>query len=108
MRLSRTVLLYILCPVLPLAVAACSGASAPREAADFLRQLHPERTFNVVCQQTDSDGDGYVSCTASERIAVVRMDGDPMPPPGVLLALECSSSFACSSGCRLQRARIGQ
>lgn len=97
------------CAIVAVVLAgACSGAAAPEEARRFLATLYPGRTFNTTCQQYDSDNDGYVSCTAVERVAVVRMEGDALPPPAEPLALECSATLSCSSGCRMQRARINQ
>jgi hypothetical protein len=42
------------------------------------------------CQDTDSDGDGYVSCT-------VRVQEEPIP-----IAIECKSMYRWGDGCRMQ------
>ena len=90
--------------ILPMVLfmAACTGGSAPQEANRFLHNLYPGQTFHVTCQDFDSDGDGYVSCTAVQSVAE---GATSMPTP---LPLECSSDFSWSSGCRIQRARIQQ
>jgi hypothetical protein len=44
-----------------------------------------------MCQDYDSDGDGYVSCT-------VAVEGAQQP-----IAIECKSDWAFGTGCRMQR-----
>lgn len=75
------------------AMIACSTADvqkATKQAEEFAKHM-PEAT-GVTCNDSDSDGDGYVSCT------VFRGDKDP-------LALSCGAqrfcSCNCASGCKL-------
>lgn len=96
--------------LLALSLPACGyGGNAPGEATTFLATIYPGQTFNVDCQSWDSDGDGYVSCTAAPRasaqVGQVGADGR-VTPLGEPVALECSRKLSMNSGCRLQRARI--
>lgn len=52
------------------------------------------KTSGVACAKTDSDGDGYVSCTA----ALVMADGSTK-----LEAIECARVMTINEGCRMQK-----
>ncbi len=67
-------------------------ANMKRQANSFVIGLGYELKENSEpqCQDYDSDGDGYVSCTVAVK------GGNPM-------AIECKSDYALGSGCRMQR-----
>jgi hypothetical protein len=73
-------------------IIACHAdvQSANQQAREFIKRL-PGAT-DVVCNDSDSDGDGYVSCT------VFRGQQDP-------LAISCGAenwcAFNCAKGCKL-------
>jgi len=46
------------------------------------------------CMDTDSDGDGYVSCTVGSE----RPDGKGIEP----IAFECAAKYSLNKGCRLR------
>lgn len=50
----------------------------------------PEYSGKFTCMNTDSDGDGYCSCT------VFRIKQDP-------LAIECACGWGWREGCRMQK-----
>ena len=79
-------------------LSACIQPVEPLNAAGrgFLGSLG-YRVIGVSCMDADSDGDGYVSCTA-------RVEGQSAP-----VAIECASAYSWKSGCRMQRfqARFG-
>lgn len=73
---------------------------AEEQATSFtkVKYLHNEPVpFDVSCQETDSDGNGYVSCTS----IIQRVSSDK---PEVL-DLECASKWSPSTGegCRIAR-----
>jgi hypothetical protein len=73
--------------LLVIALAACSHADADkakREAQDFMQ--HIDGATSVECNDTDSDGDGYVSCT------VFRKGDDPLP-------ISCGAEKWCVANC---------
>lgn len=70
-----------------IAVAACSHADADKalkEAKDFAKNI--DNATGVTCNDSDSDGDGYVSCT------VFRKGADP-------LAISCGAENWCVTNC---------
>lgn len=75
-------------------LASCVAGEAPQSARSWLGRNYPGVDFHVDCMTYDSDGDGYVSCTA------VRKDGTGQP-----IGLECGTGFACNSGCRVSAVR---
>lgn len=80
-------------------VPACSSADVGKaeKAAKEYAQNVPDATGKVTCVASDSDGDGYVSCT------VFRTKGDPV-------AIECGSqkfcACNCAKGCKAAVAKI--
>jgi hypothetical protein len=75
---------FTLCALL---VTACSHADpnkALQEAKDFVKNI--DNATNVTCNDSDSDGDGYVSCT------VFRKGADP-------LAISCGAENWCMTNC---------
>ena len=70
------------------------GSSAVAEAQGYLGALYPGVSWRAVCQDVDTNNDGYVSCTA--------VPGGT-PPPGVVppVALECASRWSRNTSCRL-------
>jgi len=73
-------------------VAACTAdvAKAKDEAQSFMQHI-PGAT-SVMCNESDSDHDGYVSCT------VFRGDKDPI---AISCGAEIMCSCNCASGCKL-------
>ena len=86
-------------------VAAVLYADEARKRADsdaltYIRELHPDWTeLHAVCQSSDSDNDGYVSCTVAAKDSA----GSPRDLP-----LECRHSIFLdyARGCRPMRAII--
>ena len=73
---------------------------AEEQAISFtkVKYLHNENIpFDVSCQETDSDGNGYVSCTS-----IIQRSASEKPE---VLDLECASKWSVSTGegCRLAR-----
>jgi len=91
--------------ILGVGCSSCLYADEARKRADsdalnYIRELHPDWTdVHAVCQSTDSDHDGYVSCTVAAKDSA----GSPRDLP-----LECRHSvfFNYSRGCRPVRAII--
>lgn len=73
-----------------------NGAVAEEEAIRWAAQMGI-KPQGVQCARTDTDGDGYVSCSASEK----RPDGTTQ-----IHAIECASSFSLNSGCRVPKLGI--
>lgn len=84
-------------------VSSCGFVSGPtvenranEDAVSFVHQMRPEMNdVRAMCQTTDSDGDGYVTCTISGTVNGVReMD-----------SVDCRASFLTNyqRGCRLTR-----
>lgn len=84
-------------------VGSCGLISGPtvenranEDAVSFVHQMRPEMSeVRAVCQPTDSDGDGYVTCTISGTVNGVReMD-----------SVDCRASFITEyqRGCRFTR-----
>lgn len=78
--------------ILLFALACCSRtdtAKANSSAHEYMRDV-PGAT-GAQCADTDSDGDGYVSCT------IFRGSADPLP-------IQCGSEkwcvWNCASGCK--------
>lgn len=70
--------------------------SATSDARAYARALHPAWSRPVVlCQGTDSDGDGYVTCTVGDGA-------------GATEAIECRASVVLDydRGCRPMRAAL--
>jgi len=65
-------------------------ATAMRWAAD----MQIENVKAVKCLDYDTDGDGYVSCTLSQKLP----DGSSK-----LVQIECSSAFSWNEGCRFPK-----
>ena len=66
------------------------AAEAERAAKEFAKKV-PGATGDVSCAQTDSDDDGYCSCT------VFRQDGSTLP-------INCGCEkycFNCARGCKV-------
>jgi hypothetical protein len=72
--------------LLMLVVGSCNADvdKARKEAREFIKHI-PGAT-DVTCNPSDSDGDGYVSCT------VFRGDKDP-------LAISCGAENFCACNC---------
>lgn len=74
-----------------LAIAGCRSdpAAARKSASEFVRHIPGQTGFE--CAETDSDGDGYCSCT------VFRGDLEPMQ-------IQCGCQnlcvWNCASGCK--------
>ena len=88
----------ILTLLLCLPFAACHNADSSKataEANEFIK--HIADATGVSCNDSDSDGDGYVSCT------VFRGSKDP-------LAISCGAenycAFNCATGCKLTPVRV--
>jgi hypothetical protein len=62
--------------------------SARNSARIWIQQMYPNEEGNVVCQNVDTDGNGYVSCS-------IRV-GNRAP-----MALECSPFSSLNAGCRI-------
>jgi hypothetical protein len=79
-------------------VASCSGAlgidydAATKEAEAWTTKMGLKGQID--CARTDSDNDGYVSCT----LVVKKENGDTEIVP-----LECAKKYAFNSGCRMQK-----
>lgn len=75
---------------------ACDQRSAEGDLHEYLAKMFPDKTvLGASCVRMDSDGDGYVSCSA-------RVKGSETNATEETLALECAGSFTMQSGCRLQ------
>lgn len=72
------------------------GDNARAAAHTWAQNLYPGADIRVSCADWDSDGDGYVSCTA-----VVNTPSFPQT-----FALECASGYALTGGCRLQKPAV--
>lgn len=64
------------------------GPEATNNARQFVRSTLGWEGARVTCQDYDSDGDGYVSCTAVSKV-------------GEREALECTGAWSWNDGCRL-------
>lgn len=74
-------------------LVACANVDinkANREAKEFARNI--AGASGVSCNDTDSDHDGYVSCT------VFRGEKDPI---AISCGAEVRCLFNCASGCRV-------
>lgn len=84
-------------------VGGLKGSEEDRQIyiQQYARDLHLE-IVGVSCAQTDSDGDGYVSCTLRARDASSRPSEQTRQQPIETLALECGRGGGCTttSGCR--------
>jgi prepilin-type N-terminal cleavage/methylation domain-containing protein len=83
----------ILAAVAVSAVVASSGGGGQHatEAAHSWAQEMGYQIEKASCAGTDSDQNGYVSCT-------VRTSG----PASQLISLECASGYGLADGCRLR------
>lgn len=73
--------------------AACHNADvdkARKEAVEYAK--HFENVTGVDCNASDSDGDGYVSCT------IFRSDADPVP---IACGAENYCVTNCAEGCKM-------
>lgn len=74
-------------------LTACHNADvgeATRQAKEFMKKISGATA--VECNPTDSDGDGYISCT------VFRGSADPLP---IQCGAENYCVFNCAHGCRM-------
>jgi preprotein translocase subunit YajC len=73
-----------------------SGKNAEEDMRNYVSNLYPGREIiGVSCVKVDSDGDGYVSCTAT-----VDLDNGPNVQEK-MVAAECAGGFAnFNEGCR--------
>lgn len=74
-------------------LAACHHADvgkAKKEAAEYAK--HFQNVTGVECNASDSDGDGYVSCT------IFRSDADPVP---IACGAENWCITNCAEGCKM-------
>ncbi|KKW45620.1 MAG: hypothetical protein UY96_C0017G0021 [Parcubacteria group bacterium GW2011_GWB1_56_8] len=82
-----------------LTLAACANTSkAENLAREYATANYPgHEIVNVSCQNTDSDGDGYVSCNLSLRTPKDEI----LTPP-----IECSGGWIqlFANGCRYPKA----
>ncbi len=62
-----------------------------KSAARFQEETGVEG--KITCQDVDSDGDGYVTCTL-------------VKPDGTLVSLDCAGSLTYNKGCRVTVARV--
>lgn len=89
---------HLVAPPAVLALLVLGGCDysdkAAKEARAYANELGIQLT-GVSCVRTDSDGDGYVSCS------LAKADGS-------LLAVECAIGmpFTWNSGCRVPKAVI--
>lgn len=67
--------------------------AATKSAEAYLKELGVE-AGHISCAGTDSDGDGYVSCTVAK-------------PNGELFGIECAGAITMNSGCRIPKLRAG-
>lgn len=100
------VILVVLGMLIVGGIRGCSGGGPKAEDAmrEYIGRLYPTREIiGVNCVMMDSDGDGYVSCTAT-----IDMDDGP----GVQekqIAADCAREFLnLNSGCRPSRYVIPQ
>lgn len=63
-------------------------ARATQEAQTWTREMYPNETSHVACQNSDTDSNGYVSCT-------VRV-GERAP-----MGIECAVPLSMNNGCRI-------
>lgn len=72
------------------------------DANDFMTQMYPDaKNRTAVCVGSDSDGDGYVSCTG--RVVLndgTNPDGTPRTKELLPVALSCAWSLT-NSGCKI-------
>lgn len=99
------IVLVIVCIVISL-FASCDAITgfagerrlrAENDAKTYVRELHPTWTnTRALCQSTDSDNDGYVTCTV-----ISTVNGTNTPEEGI----ECRASvyFDYARGCRPMR-----
>lgn len=103
--------LMIVCAIVGLLAAGLIFASrgcgresnkrhAEEQATSFTKDKYlkdDKIPFDVSCQETDSDGNGYVSCTS-----IIHRSSSEKPE---VLDLECSSKWSVSTGegCRIAR-----
>lgn len=79
----------------------CSGLNkdtATKEATEWAKEVGIENA-NVSCVNSDTDSDGYISCT----IAYKDDKGDLK-----VKAIECASKLSWNSGCRTPKISITQ
>lgn len=98
--LTAAIIIVIFIAIAGIGIARCStGASgedheaAEKGAREFAQQMGLKAT-GVSCAKTDSDGDGYVSCT----LALSQPDGTTK-----LEAIECARVVTFNQGCRMQK-----
>ena len=72
-------------------VDGTSQREAEKGARAFAKELGVQIS-GLSCAGTDSDGDGYVSCT------IAKTDGS-------LLAIECAGALTMNRGCRVPKLR---
>jgi hypothetical protein len=77
-------------------VTGMDKEKAEKEARNFGEGLGL-KVKGSQCVQTDSDGDGYVSCT----LAVEGANGSTD-----IKAIECAATVSLNNGCRMQKINI--
>lgn len=85
--------------VIAFAIKGCGRnqqAYAEGQAKEYAQSLGIKNA-TVLCVDSDTDGDGYVSCTLS----VPRPDGGKPD----LQAIECSTSSSWNDGCRVPQVK---
>lgn len=80
--------------ILSLASCGFDGKEATENADQFAREMLGMKNPKVKCQNMDSDGDGYVSCTVVEQSV-------EKPEQMRAVALECSGWLNWNDSCRL-------
>ncbi len=81
----------ILTIVAALALTGCieDGPEATHQGQIFAKQMLGWDNASVACLQYDTDGDGYVSCTAANNDSKE------------IVAIECTGAYSWNDGCRL-------
>lgn len=69
-------------------LTGASRAHVENEARNWASSMYPNETSQVICQNIDSDNNGYISCTI--RIGAQN-------PMGI----ECAAPMSINSGCRI-------
>lgn len=72
-------------------ISALNGINrntAQRQAEAWVAEIYRGRQATVVCQNSDSDHNGYITCS-------VRVENDPV------MSIECSAPYTFNDGCKL-------
>lgn len=96
------IIAIVLAVAIPIATAGCSakGTSPEQEMQKYLSTLYPNYTVvGISCTSQDSDGDGYVSCSATLE--------DPSNPGKIVReSAECANSYFYG-GCKIAMPKLG-